>query len=97
MLHLTGWLQQHAPPQQLGQDFLPSRSEDGGHRWNGDSTVAWIAQQIAQRRHAALLALHRSSSCVRGEGWQPVADGRGRTAARVGCVVFVGHTHASRN
>lgn len=35
MLRLTGWLQQHAPPQQLVQDFRASRSEDGGHRWNG--------------------------------------------------------------
>lgn len=52
-LRLTGWLQRHAPPQQLGQDFRPSHSEDGGHRWNGGFTVAWIRQQIAQERPAA--------------------------------------------
>lgn len=34
---------------------------------------------------------------VGGKGWQPAADGRGRTAARTGCVVFVGHMHASEN
>lgn len=32
-----------------------------------------------------------------GKGWQPAADGRGRTTARAHSVVFVGHMHASEN
>lgn len=94
MLHLTGWLQQHAPPQQLGQNFRPSRSEDGGHRWNGDFTVAWIRQQIAQKRHAAALTLHRSSS------WEPcqrrrvaTSGGRKRTHHRQNWLCCVCWTH----
>lgn len=42
----------------------------------------------------------RRRLCSRGtgwKGWRPAADGRGRTAARAGCVVFVGHMHASEN
>lgn len=94
-LHLTGWLQQHAPPQQLGQDFRPSHSEDGGHRWNGDFTVARIRQQIVQKRHAEAPTARRISS------WEPcrrervaTSGGRKRTHHRQDWLCCVCWIHA---
>lgn len=87
---------------QLGEDFRPSHSEDGGSVKSGDIPFARIT---GKKEAAAKVPPWPLLFCPQlrwralsgGKGWQPTTDGRGRTTARAHSVVFVGHMHASEN
>lgn len=80
VFRLTGWFHQPVPPQQLGQDFRPSHSEDGGSYETGDITFARIRRKIRRKTRAVglLLPLTPAESCVRRER-EATSGGRKKT------------------
>lgn len=84
VFRLTGWFHQPAPPQQLGQDFRPSHTEDGGSCESGGIAFARIRRKTSRQTRAVGLFLPptQAESCIEeGKGRQPAVDGRRRTTA----------------